>query len=311
MDLSALIFVALAVAWAVYLVPKALKHHDDVVRSRSVDRFSQTMRVLARREPVTRRSARLVVTPGRASAPPVVVTKASSAAVGSEPAPAPVPAVETSLDASALPPVRTPAQRRAAANRAARRRRRVLVALLGAVAAVGVLSIAGLLGPAYLGVPGALLVAWLVACRLMVRRETGLSGPLARIPAVPVEDDGAEAEAPENDADDADDAPDAPDAAEDVAADEPQTEEVPVVQPQVAVEPPAGGWDPVPMTLPTYVTKPAATRRTVRTIDLDSTGVWTSGRTEIDAALAREGDQADRERRARRDQGDDGRAVGT
>lgn len=306
MDLSALIFVALAVAWAVYLVPKALKHHDDVVRSRSVDRFSQTMRVLARREPVTRRSARLVVTPGRASAPPVVVTKASNASVGSEPAPgldAAPPAA--SLDASALPPVRTPAQRRAAANRAARRRRRVLVALLGALAAVGVLSIAGLLGPAYLGVPGALLVAWLVACRLMVRRETGLSGPLARIPAVPVEDDGAEAEAP------TDDTEDTADAAEDVADDEPQTEEVPVVQPQVAAEAPAGGWDPVPMTLPTYVTKPAATRRTVRTIDLDSTGVWTSGRTEIDAALAREGDQADRERRARRDQGDDGRAVGT
>lgn len=306
MDLSALIFVALAVAWAVYLVPKALKHHDDVVRSRSVDRFSQTMRVLARREPVTRRSARLVVTPGRASAPPVVVTKASSASVGSEPAPgldAAPPAA--SLNASALPPVRTPAQRRAAANRAARRRRRVLVALLGALAAVGVLSIAGLLGPAYLGVPGALLVAWLVACRLMVRRETGLSGPLARIPAVPVEDDGAEAEAP------TDDTEDTADAAEDVADDEPQTEEVPVVQPQVAAEAPAGGWDPVPMTLPTYVTKPAATRRTVRTIDLDSTGVWTSGRTEIDAALAREGDQADRERRARRDQGDDGRAVGT
>ncbi len=306
MDLSALIFVALAVAWAVYLVPKALKHHDDVVRSRSVDRFSQTMRVLARREPVTRRSERLVVTPGRASAPPVVVTKGTNASVGSEPAPgldAAPPAA--SLDASALPPVRTPAQRRAAANRAARRRRRVLVALLGALAAVGVLSIAGLLGPAYLGVPGALLVAWLVACRLMVRRETGLSGPLARIPAVPVEDDGAEAEAP------TDDTEDTADAAEDVADDEPQTEEVPVVQPQVAAEAPAGGWDPVPMTLPTYVTKPAATRRTVRTIDLDSTGVWTSGRTEIDAALAREGDQADRERRARRDQGDDGRAVGT
>jgi len=30
-DLSALIFVALAVAWAVYLVPKALQHHDDAV----------------------------------------------------------------------------------------------------------------------------------------------------------------------------------------------------------------------------------------------------------------------------------------
>ena len=60
MDPSALIFVALAVAWAAYLVPKALQHHDDAVRSRSVDRFSHTMRVLARREPVDRRSARPV-----------------------------------------------------------------------------------------------------------------------------------------------------------------------------------------------------------------------------------------------------------
>ncbi|WP_292605742.1 hypothetical protein [Nocardioides sp. REDSEA-S30_B4] len=71
MDLSPFIFVALAVAWAVYLVPQALKHHDEVVRSRSVDRFSHTMRVLARREPVSRTSSRLVVTPGRTpSAPP-------------------------------------------------------------------------------------------------------------------------------------------------------------------------------------------------------------------------------------------------
>ena len=54
MDLSALIFVALAVAWAVYLIPKALKHHDEVVRSKSVEKFSHTMRVLARREPVDR-----------------------------------------------------------------------------------------------------------------------------------------------------------------------------------------------------------------------------------------------------------------
>ena len=76
MDLSALIFVALAVAWAVYLIPKALKHHDEVVRSRSVEKFSHTMRVLARREPVDRRNARLVVSPIRAALRPPVETKA-------------------------------------------------------------------------------------------------------------------------------------------------------------------------------------------------------------------------------------------
>ena len=52
MDLSALIFVALAVAWAAYLVPKALRHHEDAAASRSVD-GSDRMRVLARREPVS------------------------------------------------------------------------------------------------------------------------------------------------------------------------------------------------------------------------------------------------------------------
>ena len=77
MDLSGLIFVALAVAWAAYLIPKALRHHDDVVRGRSVDRFSESMRVLARREPVSARMARLVVAPARAASA-VVTTKAST-----------------------------------------------------------------------------------------------------------------------------------------------------------------------------------------------------------------------------------------
>ncbi|MCW2794451.1 MAG: hypothetical protein JWO76_3549, partial [Nocardioides sp.] len=103
MDLSAFIFVALAVAWAVYLVPKALKHHDDVVRSRSVDRFSHTMRVLARREPVNRRNARLVVTPGRPARTAVVVTK--GAEPGSAPAPERRPAVRALLDRDRVDPV--------------------------------------------------------------------------------------------------------------------------------------------------------------------------------------------------------------
>ncbi len=70
-------------------------------------------------------------------------------------------------------------------------------------------------------------------------------------------------------------------------------------------------WDPVPVTLPTYVTKPAAAKRTVRTIDLDSTGVWTSGRTDADAALARESDEADKAARKSRRDGDDQQAVGS
>ena len=52
------------------------------------------------------------------------------------------------------------------------------------------------------------------------------------------------------------------------------------------------------MPLPTYVSKPAAARRTVRTIDLDSTGVWSSGRSEVDSALVAEADAAAREAKA-------------
>jgi hypothetical protein len=70
------------------------------------------------------------------------------------------------------------------------------------------------------------------------------------------------------------------------AADTPAvvTGEVPVV----------GGWDMVPTTLPTYVGKPAAQRRTVSTIDLDSTGVWSSGHNDEDSALARSAEQSAR-----------------
>ena len=38
-------------------------------------------------------------------------------------------------------------------------------------------------------------------------------------------------------------------------------------------------WDPLPVTIPTYVTKPRA-GRTVRTIDFAQPGAWTSGHVE-------------------------------
>ena len=56
-----MIFVALAVAWAVYLIPKALRHHEIDRVSRSVESFSDRVRVLARREPVSASQASLVV----------------------------------------------------------------------------------------------------------------------------------------------------------------------------------------------------------------------------------------------------------
>ena len=278
MDLSALIFVALAVAWAVYLIPKALKHHDEVVRSRSVEKFSHTMRVLARREPVDRRNARLVVSPIRATTRPPVETKAH---VVPEPVPAaPVTARTTS-----------PQAERASARRAAKRRRNVLALVVLANAVVTGLAATSVIVWPWVAAPAAVLVAWLMACRVSVRAErrqraarsaieigfpplveeqqdddldlTGelpMSPPQPRTPAAPAR------------------------SAASPAADTPAvvTGEIPVV----------GGWDMVPTTLPTYVGKPAAQRRTVSTIDLDSTGVWSSGHNDSDSALARSAEQS-------------------
>ncbi|GAW51163.1 MULTISPECIES: hypothetical protein [unclassified Nocardioides] len=286
MDLSALIFVALAVAWAVYLVPKALKHHDDVVRSRSVDRFSHTMRVLARREPVNRRSARLVVTPGRPFSQATVVTKPTSR-------PEPV--------AEAPAPELTPGQlraRRAAASRATKRRRNVLALILVATVAVVAVAAFAVISWAYVAIPVGVLVAWLVACRIMVKGERKALRPAGRMP---VEVPGTEepVEAPEDAAASVEDA-------DDLGEVDPMADTSAGIAP---VDPAL--WDPVPVTLPTYVTKPAAARRTVRTIDLDDTGVWTSGRTDADAQIAREADAAEKAARKARRDGDEHRALGS
>ena len=256
MDLSGLIFVALALAWAAYLIPKALKHHEDVVRSRSVDRFSDRMRVLARREPVDRRNARLVVTPGRPAVQVESVTQGEEV-------------VTTAAQLSA---------RRAATNRAARRRRRVLLLLLLANVAVVALATARVINAWWVAAPAAVLVAWLVACRLMVRRERTWKPSVVEQVVDALIEETAERPA--------------------VALDEADTDTF------AAVEADPDLWDPVPVTLPTYVGK-AAAQRTVRTIDLDATGVWTSGHTQADSKLARGAEQTARDKK----QADEARAA--
>ncbi len=282
MDLSALIFVALAVAWAVYLIPKALKQHEASAASRSIEGFSDRMRVLARREPVDTKTARLVVTPGRASASTIDVAVAPVSVAD---------AVEMSR-----PPLTAQQHRarRAAAARAAQRRLRVVLTITVAIAVVGGLAIAGVVDPLFTLLPVGLLAAWLVACRVLVKRERAAFVPATRLPLIHVEPD---------------------------EEDGPRTEEITTVPSQgeladVAPERPAapavsGGWDPVPVTLPTYVAKEPAARRSVRTIDLDSTGVWSSGPSASDSALAREAEDAERAAKAEAGKAERRRATGS
>ncbi|QYJ02815.1 hypothetical protein KUV85_10740 [Nocardioides panacisoli] len=257
MDLSALIFIALAGAWAVYLIPKALTAHEADEETRSVEDFSDRMRVLARREAGDTGDASLVVT-GRT---PRV-----------EPPPVPEPSV---AESEGTPEIETPVATRGAAARAAARRRRVLGVVLVALAGTAITAGIGTIGWAWVAIPATLLGAWLVACRLMVKQERAVrASQRVRKPRRTLADEVI---------------------AEEDAADGPGTEEIPAIAPEA---PPAAerGWDPVPITLPTYVEK-APAGRTVRTIDLDSTGVWSSGRNEADSQLAREAEQAQQAQR--------------
>jgi membrane protein YdbS with pleckstrin-like domain len=301
-DLSGIIFVLLAIVWALYLIPKALRHHDEVARTRAIDRFSDSTRVLARREPVSDRDARLVVRPAAsrvsaAAAPAAAPAAGGTAAPAADERPAgsraEAPAAKTGSrllrrhrrrDARAPRPAgpdRRPAasDRRPAARAAARRRRRILAFLLLCDLAVAAVAYLGRAPWWSVAVPAVLTVLFLVLCRTQVRRAP------ARIPASrrPIEEpDPVDETSPVT-------VEPVGQCGEATFDDEEDTVGVPVAELQAALAAPAapGGslWDPLPMTLPTYVTKPAA-RRTVRTIDLGEPGTWTSGRTEEDARIA-------------------------
>ena len=298
MDLSGIIFVVVALAWAVYLIPKALKHHDEIARTRSIDRFSTAMRVLARREPVNRRDVRLVVTPPRpAGSSRVLVPKPASAAVA---------AVEASVPARDSEEVRRPARpapRRAAARAAAKRRRHILMFLVAVdLVAVGVPAFA-LLPWWSVPVPVALTLAYLFLCRRQVSRENAASWPdelAATLETGQGEVVGRRAiriEAPYGTP-----LPSHSDQGfEGESFDEEDT-----VAFSMAVD--SGSlWDPLPLTLPTYVSKPRAAR-TVRTIDLSEPGTWSSGRSEADSKLVEAAAAADEDVATEQD---DQRAVGS
>jgi hypothetical protein len=273
-----LIFVALAVAWAVYLIPKALEHHEEGARSRTVDAFSHSLRVLARREPVSRREATLVA--GGDPAPPSHRQLRREARLLAKDKKREVRRRRRNArrlaDATRVPI--DPRLRRQAAAEAARRRLRVVTLILAENAVVAILAAVGILGWVWMAIPVGILIAWLVACRLMVRRER------AELPVVRRTSRAGPAEAAEEAAD--------------------ATQGIPTVT-ETASDP--DSWDPVPVTLPTYVSKPVVSR-SVRTIDLDSTGVWTSGRSEADSALVRESGEA---AKVRSDDDGEQRALGS
>jgi hypothetical protein len=281
-DLSAVIFVVLALAWAVYLIPKALKHHDEMASDRLVQGHSDKVRILSRKAKAAAAEVVEVVTPAAKPAYDV----ASDPGYPTRQAPV--------LEAEQ---VAASTVSRATARKAAQRRRRVLGLLVLALVVVWGLTWLGHLPIWAPGVPGALVVAWLVIARLSVRKQQRRPRVAPAVSHVEEEDE-YEYERPEP-------AAFASNADEflDQLADE-DTAGIAREEIEAALASDGSLWDPLPMTLPTYVSK-ARARRTVRTIEL--TGISSSGHDETDstlareaAASAREAAQADEESEARR-----------
>ncbi|MGO4256920.1 divisome protein SepX/GlpR [Marmoricola sp. RAF53] len=243
MDLSAIIFVVLAIGWAAYLIPMALKHHDHQAMSRPVDTFSDSVRVL-----------------GRGATPATPSTSASSAGPAE--------------------PVRRSTVTLQAARSAARRRRRVLAVLLLALAAVALTCALGYAPWWATAIPATLVVAFLVTARLTVRAQQ-----VRR--AAPVQQQARVATSAAESSQDAPAAEVEPDLGTEDTAGLSRAELADAVAAPVLDE--GGLWDPLPVTLPTYVNK-ARARRTVRTIEI--TAMTSSGHDAADSALAREAEVA-------------------
>ncbi|MDX6324043.1 MAG: hypothetical protein QOK15_397 [Nocardioidaceae bacterium] len=297
-----MIFVALALVWAVVLIPKALRHHDEVARTRSVADVSDEVRVVTRRGASVAGSTPAEPAPSERhlrSTPHQPASQAQSQAQSQTQSRSQTPSPARS---ARRPTSGTPTRR--ATARAAARRRRILAVLLLADVLVGAGAVTGLLRPWAPAVSVVLTLAFLVVARVTVRRERArrlralqrrrraaqsVAAPVSSVPVAAPTTVVAPAPSVE------------PVAAEVVEQAVPEqrnaqglnvvsglddTSSIPVVR--VPDEDPSGSlWDPLPVTLPTYVTKPRASR-SVRTIDLSAPDVSSSGRSSAASALVAE-----------------------
>jgi len=255
---SGLIYAVIIVMWAAYFIPRWLRRHEELSESRSVEKFDHAMRILSRREPIG--DQRYIVMPPRPEA------------------------ASTERRTSASVPAQRTRPRRPAVSRVAMRRRRVLAGLLLAtLVTTALVPVTAAPWWAPLLVLAATL-AFLVHCRLQARTHREVSrtrnavrkrsrSRLLRFDAIErlmtVRREMAEERAAEEqrwlEAEQADERL--------REAEEKRAAEV------------AAGWQPVPVPLPTYVSKPMAPRRS-GPIDLTRPGAWTDAQV---ASGAREG----------------------
>jgi hypothetical protein len=241
--MDGLIYVAIIALWAVFLVGQLLRHHDDAAGSKSADRFSTAMRVLARRS-APAPDKRYIVRP-------------------------PVPTVPNKLGRETFVkgrPPPTPSRVRMLA-----RRRRVLLCLLLLITATGVASCLDLVAVWWIIFPIGLFAMYAGYLRSQVRQATAARRRqlavarsaaarrsrmerLERLRAARKGRDAKQAGVRVLDGHPVDDRADSHDRTH-------------------------SGWAPRPWPLPTYVSAPPAPppTRSTRVIDLTSPGAWSQG----------------------------------
>lgn len=263
---NGLIFAFVVALWAAYFVPLAVRRYDEASRSGSIEKFSSLSRVIPHKRHVEAEDE-------------VVETPA-------QPAPAQTVAEQ--------PRITAPKASRTAARIAARRRRRTLLTLLAAAVIVGVVAALSYLPLWSIGIPVALIVAWLVACRIQVRGERGITRkPHVQLPhlrksrtskarahgAVDAEDDYDSEATVVVSGQFEDVEPHRVHVMEKTPLEADALDEKLEIAVPVVTTTGEATWHPLPVTLPTYVTKPRA-GRTVRTIEFGEPGAWTSGHIE-------------------------------
>ncbi len=292
---TGLIVAFVVTVWAAYFVPLALRRYDEAHNHTALEALTPLSRVIRR-------------------APARQAVDEFEYEYGADDVNEPSVQEEVDERASAARSGLT----RASARIAARRRRRVLLTLLFANVVVATLLWFKLVPAWATAIPAGLLLAWLVACRIQVRREYGLATPRTRsgagLPAVRMpklrvprigrsavdEDEDTVTIIVSGQFEDVD--PGRKHIMENVPLEADALDEQLVIAVPSAASHGELVWDPLPVTLPTYVTKPRA-GRTVRTIDFNAPGVWTSGHvegeeTELPAATSDESSSDDQRRAA-------------
>lgn len=239
---NGLIFAFVVALWAAYFVPLAVRRYDEASKSGSIEKFSSMSRVIHHKSPA---GEEVVETAQPASGPEIATTRA---------------------------PV--PSKARASARLAARRRRRTLITLLMLAAIVGGVAGFGYIPLWSIAGPASLIVAWLIACRIQVRGERGIGRKPRSTSSAADEEQTIVVSGQFEDI-----APHRKNVMQKIALEADALDEQIVIAVPVGATSGEALWDPLPVTLPTYVTKPRA-GRTVRTIEFGEPGAWTSGHIE-------------------------------